>query len=113
HSKDLAGTNVTFSVTLNKVLESTLPEVNDELAQKAGPFKTIDELKDDIKREITAQKEKEAGEKLKDELIAELIEKSTVPVPDVLVQDQMRSIEQDFAQNLSYRGLDLDAYMTA
>ncbi len=113
HAKDLAGAKVTFTVILNKVLESVLPEVNDDLAKKAGPFQTVAELKDDIKREISLQKEKEAGEKLKDDLIAELIEKSEVPVPEVLVADQMRSIEQDFAQNLAYRGLDLDSYLTA
>ena len=113
HAKELAGANVTFTVTLKKVTAAELPKIDDELAKKAGPFETIAELKDDIKREITAQKEKEAGEKLRDSLISELIEKSNVPVPTILVEDQMRSIEQDFAQNLTYRGLDLDTYLTA
>lgn len=113
HAKELAGDKVTFVVTLKKLHSIELPEVNDELAKKAGPFETIAELKDDIKREISAQKEKESGEKLRDDLISELIEKSTVPVPAILVEDQMRSIEQDFAQNLSYRGLDLDTYLTS
>jgi len=112
HSKELAGDKVTFAVTLKKLMSIELPEVDDELAKKAGPFETIKELTDDIKREISAQKEKEAGEKLRDDLITELIEKSEVPVPAILVEDQMRSIEQDFAQNLTYRGLDLDTYLT-
>lgn len=112
HAADLAGAKVTFTVTLKKLTELELPKIDDELAKKAGPFETIKELKDDIKREISAQKDKESGEKLRDALITELIEKSTVPVPEVLVEDQMRSIEQDFAQNLTYRGLDLDTYLT-
>ena len=112
HAKELAGEKVTFAVTLKKLTSIELPEVDDELAKKACPFESIKELKDDIKREISAQKEKEAGEKLRDDLITELIEKSTVPVPEILVEDQMRSIEQDFAQNLAYRGLDLDTYLT-
>ena len=112
HAKELAGEKVTFTVTLKKLSALTLPEIDDELAKKAGPFETLKELKDDIKREITAQKEKESGEKLRDDLISELIEKSKVPVPATLVEDQMRSIEQDFAQNLTYRGLDLDTYLT-
>jgi len=111
HAKDLAGQKVVFTTTLKKVLETSLPEIDDELAKKAGEFKTIDELKADVKREITAQKEREAGEKLKDELIGALIEQSTVPAPEVLVTDQMRSIEQDFTQNLMYRGLDLVTYL--
>ena len=110
HSADLAGTKVTFSVTLKKVLKSKLPEVDDEFAAKAGPFTEVKELKDDIKREITAQKQREGSEKFKDAILTELIEKSEVPVPEVLVQDQMNSIEQDFERNLLYQGLKLDSY---
>lgn len=113
HAKDLAGEKVTFTTTLNKVTELQLPAEDDKLAKKAGPFKTIAELKASVKQEITDKKEREAADNLKDELINELIEKSTVPVPEVLVQDQMRSIEQDFAQNLMYRGLELPTYLEA
>ena len=111
HAKDLAGAKVVFSTTLKEVKEIVLPELNDELAAKAGPFTSVDELKDDIKREITNQKEREATDKLKDELIDQLIEKSTIPVPDILVQDQSRSIEQDMVQNLMYQGMNLDMYL--
>lgn len=110
HAKDLAGTKVTFTVTLKKVLESTLPELNDEFAAKAGSFTSVAELKADIKKEISAQKERQNVERFKDALLTELIEKSTVPVPEILVTDQMASIEQDFERNLLYQGLNLDSY---
>lgn len=112
HAADLAGTSVVFTTTLNKVTEPALPKLDDAFAQKAGPFKTLDELKDDIKRELTAQKDKEAGEKYKDALLTELIEKSKVPVPEILVSDQMSSIERDFEQNLLYQGLSIDMYLS-
>lgn len=113
HAKDLAGEKVIFTTTLKKVTELSLPKIDDKLAEKAGPFKTLAELKESIKGEITEKKERDSADKLKDELISELIEKSTVPVPEILVNDQMRSIEQDFAQNLMYRGLDLPTYLEA
>lgn len=111
HSADLAGQPVVFTVTLKKIHEKALPELNDEFAAKAGPFTAMDELKADMKRELMAQKEREASDKWKDALLTELIEKSKVVVPEVLLADQMRSIEQDFQQNLMYRGLTLDAYL--
>lgn len=111
HSSDLAGQKVVFSVTVKKVLEAVKPALDDEFAKKAGPFETIKDLKEDVKRELTTQKEKETEDKYKDALISELIEKSNVAAPEVLVADQMRSIEQDFQQNLMYRGLSLDAYI--
>lgn len=111
HAKNLAGAKVVFSVTLHKVNELKLPELNDEFAAKCGPFTDIKELKADIKREITAQKEREAKEKLKDELVAELADNSKVALPELLIDDQLRSIEQDLMQNLSYRGLTMDSYL--
>lgn len=110
-SAELAGQDVVFTVTLKKVLEPQLPELNDEFAKKAGPFDTIQDLKDDIKRELTAQRQREADDKLRDALITELIEKSEVPVPEILIDDQLRSIEQDFQQNLVYRGLTMETYL--
>lgn len=111
HAENLAGAKVVFSVTLHKVNELKLPELNDEFAAKCGPFTDIKELKADIKREITAQKEREAKEKLKDELVAELADNSKVALPELLIDDQLRSIEQDLMQNLSYRGLTMDSYL--
>lgn len=111
HADNLNGAEVVFTTTINEIKEVVEPELNDELAAKAGPFKTVEELEDDIKREITKQKETEATEKLKDDLVAELVEKSTVPVPDVLLKDQMKLIEQDTNRNLMYRGMSIDDYI--
>ncbi|MDO4773800.1 MAG: trigger factor [Candidatus Saccharibacteria bacterium] len=113
HAKDLAGAKVVFTVTLQTVNELTLPELNDEFAAKCGPFTDMKELKADIEREITAQKEREAEEKLKDDLVGELAEASKVALPELLIEGQMRSIEQDMTQNLMYQGLTLDSYLSA
>lgn len=110
HAKNLAGEKVVFEVTVKKVNAVELPEVNDEFAAKAGPFTSVKELRDDIEREIGAQKEREATDKLKDELVKQLVEKSKVSVPAVLREDQVKSIEQDLQQNLMYQGMTLDQY---
>lgn len=106
----LAGQAVVFEVTIQKVNHVILPELNDELAAKAGPFTSFRELREDIEREITAQKEREAGDELKDDLVKQLVAKSTVSVPAVLREDQIRSIEQDLTQNLMYRGQTIEQY---
>lgn len=111
HAKDLKGAKVVFTTTLKAIKEVVLPEVNDDFAAKAGPFKTVAELKADIKRELTDQKEREAKEKLKDGLVKELIEVSKVPVPGVLLKDQTASIERDMQQNLMYQGITLEQYL--
>jgi trigger factor len=111
HVADLKGATVVFTTTLKGIKEIVLPAIDDDFAAKAGPFKTVEELKADIKRELTAQKEREASENLKDDLVKQLVEVSTVPVPEILVKDQAESIERDMTQNLMYQGLTLDQYL--
>jgi trigger factor len=111
HSADLAGQKVTFTVTLKNVFESKLPELDDEFAKKTGSFETFKDLKADVVKELTTQKEREQDDKYKDALIVDLISKSKVVVPEVLVTEQANSIEQDFEQNLLYRGLSIDSYI--
>lgn len=110
HAKHLAGKAVVFEVEIKQVNKIELPELNDEFAAKAGPFTSFEELRDDIERELKAQKEREASDVLKDDLVKQLVEKSKVPVPKVLIEDQIRSIEQDLTQNLMYRGQTLEQY---
>lgn len=112
HVADLAGADVVFTTTLNKVNELKKPELDDEFAKKADSrLKTLKELKDDIKSEIGKQKERETKDKFKDDLVSKLIEVSDIPVPQVLLDDQTRSIEQDMTQNLMYQGVTLEQYL--
>ena len=111
HHRPLANAKVTFKVTVKAVKEQVKPELNDEFAAKTGPFKTLAELKADVKRELTEQKEREATDKLKDQLVEQLVKASHVPAPQVLIDDQLQSIERDFVQNLMYRGMTLDQYL--
>lgn len=112
-AKDLAGKEVVFEVTLKTVNEVIVPELTDDIAKKVGGFDTAKDLTADIKKEVTTQKTREQTEAQKDELVKKLIEKSDVEAPTVLVDDQIRSIEQDTTQNLMYRGQSLDQYIAS
>ena len=110
HAPDLKGKKVVFETTVKKINEKVLPELNDEFAAKTGPFTSMSELTADIRRELEAQKKREASDELKDSLVKQLVAKSNVAVPAVLREDQVRSIEQDLMQNLMYQGLSIEQY---
>lgn len=112
HVAELAGQEVVFTTTLKKVKELKKPKLDDAFAKKADErLSTLAELKADIKSELSKQKERETADKLKDELVGKLIEVSDIPVPQVLLEDQSRSIEQDMTQNLMYQGLTIEQYI--
>lgn len=111
HASELAGAKVEFNVTIKAIKELVEPKIDDEFAKKTGAFETLSDLKSDIKRELSDQRQREADQQYRDKLITELVEKSEVSAPEVLVNDQMTLLEQDFERNLSYRGLTVDQYI--
>lgn len=111
HVADLAGAPVVFEVKAHEVKEVKLPEDSDELAAKTGPFTSMDELRQDVKRELEHQAEQQHQDNLRDAAVAELVKISEVPVPKVLEQDQMQAVEQDMTQNLMYQGLSLEQWL--
>ena len=111
HHKPLAGAKVVFKITVKKVNEVILPELDKEFILKAGPFKDLQDLRGDIKRELAARKEQDALNEVKDNLLEQLVKTSEIPVPDILVNDQMDSLEKDTIQNMAYRGMSLDDFL--
>ena len=106
--KSLAGQKTTFDVLLKQVNQIIKPELNDELAAKCGPFKTLDDLKKDIEKNLTMQNEQKISEQFKDELVAELVKKSKVSAPEILISDQLRLIKDDISRNAASRGMSLE-----
>jgi len=100
----LQSKKVTFAVTVKKVQELVEPKLDNALAAKAGPFKTLAELKADIKKQLNVEKQQEANRAYENELIKEIASKSSVEVPQALIDDEVERAEQAERQNLTYRG---------
>jgi len=109
--KALAGSKVAFTVTVKKVEEQSLPEVDDTFAAKAGPFKTLQELKNSIKQELTRERQAQVQQELEAEIIKEVAAKSNLRVPEALIDDQMQRLQTELRQNLTYRGLTYQEYL--
>ncbi len=109
--KDLAGAKTVFEVLLKQVNEIKKSRIDDEMAKKCGPFKTLDELKKDITKNLQVQNEHKLGEKYKDDLVNALVKKSTVPAPEILIDDQMRMIREDITRNAASQGMEFDDFL--
>ena len=109
--KDLAGAKVVFEVLVKQVNEVRKPAIDDKLAAKCGPFKTLDELKNDIRKNIEIQNNQRLEGKFKDDLVKALVKKSTVPAPEILISDQMRMIQDDMTRNAAAQGLSFEEFL--
>lgn len=88
-----AGEDATVKVRLTAVKERELPEADDEFAQLASEFDTIDELKEDLKKQAAQAKVAEQGAEARDKVLDRLVELVEVPVPEKVVEEQL---EQHF-----------------
>lgn len=111
HNKDLAGQKTVFEVLVKQVNEVTKPKFDAEFAKKCGPFKNMDELKDDIRKNLQAQNDHKTDEKYKDDLVQALVKSSKVSAPEVMISDQVRLIRDDISRNAAASGMSFEDYL--
>lgn len=111
--KALANRDVTFTVTVKKVQELAEPVLDDKFAASVGPVKTVDELKADIKRELETEKQRQADLDYESELVKILADKSTLSVPQALIDEQIEHMLREVQQNLVYRGQTIQEFLEA
>jgi trigger factor len=102
--KTLANKKVSFTVNVKTVNKLTEPKLDDEFATTVGPFKTLADLKTDIKKQLSVEKQSQANRQLENELILEIVEGSKLSLPKSLVEEQMERLKGEVRQNLNYRG---------
>jgi trigger factor len=109
HSNEkLAGQEITFQVTLNEIRQEILPPIDDELAKKAGPYETLDDLKKIIMENLKQGYEKRTEQELNEQIFSELIAKAEFEVPDALVEMELQGIIEEAERSFAYRNISLE-----
>lgn len=111
HEKSLAGKPVEFDVKIHQVTKLELPEVNDGFAAEVGPFATVNELRDDVKKQLELEAEEAAKREYENELLDEIIAKSKVEAPEQLVSQQLERLKADISQRLASSGMTMEQYL--
>lgn len=109
--KTLAGKKAVFETLVKQVNEIQKPKEDDALAKKCGNFQNMDELREDIKKNLESQNRHRAIEQYREDLVAELVKASKVAAPEILIEDQMRFIKDDMARNAASYGMKLEQYI--
>ena len=103
---NLAGKTVKFRAVVKAVRRKDLPELNDEFAKDLGDFKTLDELKETIRKSIFQEREHHAKEDAKQQLIDKLVDAHEFPVPDAYVDRQIQINVENQLRSLAGQGVD-------
>ena len=99
--------------TVNSVKVKELPELDDEFAQLASEFDTVDELRADLRTRLARVKTLEQGAQARDRLLEHLIETVEFPVPESAVTSEVEYREHDIVHSLNHDDALFDRYLEA
>ncbi len=108
---DLAGKPAVFKVKINEIKTKELPELNDEFASEVSEFDTLAEYKEDLRKHLEVEKENEAKRTKEDEALKKIIDKSTMELPEAMIDTQCENMINEFAQRIAQSGLSMEQYM--
>ena len=110
-SKDLAGKAAVFQCDVKKVETRELPELDDDFAQDVSEFDTLAEYKEDIKKNLTERKEREARTAKENAAVDKAIENAQMEIPDAMIETQISQMLDDFSRRMQSQGLTMEQYM--
>ena len=110
-AEDLAGKAAVFKVKVCEVKETEAPVLDDEFAKDVSECDTMDELRKSIEAKIRDSREKMADDAFENAIMDKVVENMQVEVPEVMVENQLDRITDDFTNRIASQGLSLEAYL--
>ncbi len=108
---ELVGQDVEVEVRVTQVQEQELPEYDDDFAQEASEFDTIEELTADVRERLGRGKRLEQASAARDAVLEALLDKVEVPLPEIMVTDELNARRQNIEQQLSMAGIAMEKYL--
>jgi trigger factor len=109
----LAGQVAHFSVELKELREKILPELDDDFLASLGDFTSLDALRDDIRRRLEGNAIDRARHEFADKIIDYAVANATVDPPDVLIDQEVEVMHDEFKGSLARQGITEEAYLKA
>ncbi len=110
-AEELAGKPALFKVKIHEIKAKELPELDDEFAQDVSEFDTLAEYREDVRKKLGETKEEEARRTKEDEAIKKIVDKSSMEIPEAMIETQVEVMVEEFAQRISQQGLSFEQYM--
>lgn len=110
HSQ-LAGQEARFDVKIQAIKEKSYPALNDDFAKDVGDFETLLELRADIRQRLEETAGQMAERQVEDDLMKEIVQRSRVDIPNIMIERQMSQKSQRMERELQYSGLTVEQYL--
>ena len=114
NEEEQAPKEMEFKILIKGLRVKKVPELNDEfVASLELPVNTVDELRETITERLKANNEETARKAQLEKIHEELLEKAVVDIPEVMIENRMDRLMEEFTETLKRRNMDLDTYLAA
>ncbi len=110
-AEELQGREAVFKCTVKEIREKEIPELDDEFASEVSEFDTLAEYKEDVRKNLTEKKEKDAEAARENEAVQAAVEASEIEIPEAMLETQQRQMVDEFAQRITMQGMSMEQYM--
>ena len=111
HAEELKGKEAVFTCDVIKISRTELPELNDEFAQDVSEFDTIDEYKEDLRKQLQQRKENAAKQSRRDNALSRAARAAEIEIPAPMLETRAVDMVNNFARQLAAQGMNLEQYM--
>lgn len=111
HAPELEGKEAIFKVKVNEIKVKELPELDDEFAQDVSEFDTLEDYKKDIREKLEKNAQALVKRETEDAAIDFVVSKMKVTIPDIMIENRIDELVNDFGMRLSYQGMNLETYL--
>ena len=111
HAEDLKGKEAVFHCKVNKIQKKEIPELDDDFAQDVSEFDTLDEYKEDLKKQVAERKKTMADNADINAVIDYLVKNTTIELSDLIINDQADNMFRNYANNFASQGMNIDQYL--
>jgi trigger factor len=109
--EELAGQEVTFSVLVKEAKAKVLPKLDDDFAQEASEFDTLEELRSHLRERLDESAQAHSRSEVESRVLTAFLDGIDVPLPESMVNDELQYRASRFVQQLNMMGIGLDQYL--
>ena len=111
HAEELAGEAVVFKVRLNSLKVKELPDLDDEFAKDVSEFDTLEEYKEDLRKNLLENAERQADTVFENNAVEAATANATIDLPRVMVENELDNMVHQQEQEMQGMGFTLDQYL--
>lgn len=113
HDNSLAGKPAEFRIKINEINKKVVPELSDEVAKKVGPFESVEQLKEEVRRLLNENVEQEMTYRKQKAVVDHILSQADVEIPDPMVNREAKLLMEEVQQRLKAQGLDWNKFIDA